>query len=120
MMVGKKGEMSSAQLGGLLIVVVLVVIIIFSASSGIRSGFAKLIGFGGGESNVGSIATQCAVFCNQKDSYEFCTNPRDVVLGDKTTFKETCNNLATMDEPKARTGSAIKPCVDLCPPPVAP
>ena len=109
-MINNKRGMTAEQIGILVLVVLVVVIVAFASSGALRKGFSNLIGFGGGDSNVGTIATQCAVSCNAKDSYEFCTNPKDVTLGDKTTIKETCYNLATKDEQKAKTGAAIKPC----------
>ncbi|MBU0466125.1 MAG: hypothetical protein KJ718_05195 [Nanoarchaeota archaeon] len=92
----KRGQdLSIATLILIVLGIVILVLLIGGFSLGWGNLWEKVNIFSGGKSNVGTINQACQLACTQQNTYNFCSEQRDLELQNKKTTTGSCNDFAT-------------------------
>ena len=89
----KAAEMTIGTIVVIILALVVLIFLVFGFSSGWNNIWQKILNFGGGSSNAGSIAQGCQAACATMDKYAYCGQVRTLTLDDKSKFVGSCNTL---------------------------
>ena len=91
----KKGQqMTLGTIIAIVLGLVVLVFLIFGFSTGWSNMWEKITGFGGGNVNVETVKTSCALACSKAVKYDFCTKTYNVMLQNNVkTEAASCSEL---------------------------
>ena len=92
----KKGQqMTLGTIISIVLGITVLVFLIFGFSTGWGNLWQRITGLGGGEINVDTTKTSCALTCQQNNVDGFCRQERKVVIEDGYSTRTNCNALSS-------------------------
>lgn len=91
----KKGaEMAIGTIVVIILALVVLIFLVFGFSSGWSNIWEKILNFGGGEANVGTVVQACQAACATQDAYAYCGQVRTLKISKDVSKIGSCNVLS--------------------------
>lgn len=100
----RSAEMAIGTIVVIILALIVLIFLVFGFSQGWNNIWEKILNFGGGDSNVGTVVQACQAACATQDPYAYCGQVRTLKISKEDSRIGSCKTLSGI------TNTGFPPC----------